>query len=234
MNIIDIVLLIIIFISIAFALYRGSVSALAGLAAAAISVVLAGMLYPSLVKAFSANQGIMQFLSTYTDADSLVGDYSLAMTPAAGLTETAIESIMKSVSLPAAVDAILRGNLQSLSLAVLGIVNVKDYVAHTVVMIVLQSICYVSCFFISFVALHTLINLIGHVFYYPLLRHGEALAAIFFGLLRGLIIVYVICLLVPIIQTVVPVKEVTNYFSQSTLCSVFFSNNSFRNLITGI
>ena len=234
MNIIDLFLLLILVASVIFSLYRGSVSSALGFFVSLLSLLLAGLFYPQLVHLLSRNKAVMQLLATYTDAGSLVGDYSLAMSPAAGLTGTALESVMKGVGLPIGIESLLRANMQSLSLAPFGLSTVNEYVSHTVVMAVIQSLSYTICFFLCFVVLHTVINAIGHTTYFPLLRHGESITAAIFGLLRGAVVVFVICQLTPIVLTVIPVRQVTALFSESSLMSFFYSNSAFHLIVNGV
>lgn len=100
--------------------YRGSVSSLLGLAACLISVVVAFFAGPQLASLLSANRGVTEMLATYTDAGSLVGDYSLATTQVSGMSAALIQTVLKSVSLPDSIAAILQSNLSSAAFASAG------------------------------------------------------------------------------------------------------------------
>lgn len=120
MNIMDLAILAVLFISVAFGFYRGSVSSLLGLAACLISVVVAFFAGPQLASLLSANRGVTEMLATYTDAGSLVGDYSLATTQVSGMSAALIQTVLKSVSLPDSIAAILQSNLSSAAFASAG------------------------------------------------------------------------------------------------------------------
>ena len=126
---------------------------------------------PQLASLLSANRGVTEMLATYTDAGSLVGDYSLATTQVSGMSAGLIQTVLKSVSLPDSIAAILQSNLSSAAFASAGMTTVNDYVSYTIVAVVLQSFSFVVCYFISFILLHAAVGLIGHVFYFPVLKH---------------------------------------------------------------
>ena len=61
--------------------------------------------------AHDADEQLM-LVGTYTDAGSLVGDYSLATTQVSGMSAALIQTVLKSVSLPDSIAAILQSNLR--------------------------------------------------------------------------------------------------------------------------
>lgn len=234
MSIFDIAILAVLFISVAFGFYRGSVSSLLGLAACLLSVVAAFYIGPQLASALSANQGVTEMLATYTDATSLVGDYALANTLVSGMSDALIQTVLKSVSLPDSIAAILRSNLSGAVFASAGMNTVNDYVAYTIVAVVLQSFSFVLCYFVCFVLLHGIVALIGHIFYFPVLKHFDGLAGGIYGLLRGVIVLYVLCLMVPVIRTIIPVDLLSRYLGESVLSPIFVSDGFFARIVTGL
>ena len=112
--------------------------------------------------------------------------------------------------------------------------TVNDYVSYTIVAVVLQSFSFVVCYFISFILLHAAVGLIGHVFYFPVLKHFDGLMGGVYGLLRGVITLYVLFLLVPVIRTIIPVDLLTRYLGQSALSTIFTSDGFFARIVTGV
>ena len=55
-----------------------------------------------------------------------------------------------------------------------------------------------------------------------------------YGLLRGVITLYVLFLLVPVIRTIIPVDLLTRYLGQSTLSAIFTSDGFFARIVTGV
>jgi len=233
MNIIDIALLIVLFVSIAFGVYRGAVSSLFGLAAGVLSFPLSMYLSPLLTQFLGSNRGVMELLSTYTDANTLVGNYSLATTTVAGMSEASIQAVINSLTLPDSILSILHSNMLQQIFSASGLVTVNDYVSYTIIVIALQAVCYAVCYLVVSTVLHFVISLLDHVFSFPVLKYLDGLVGGVFGLLRGMLILYVLFLLVPVVQTIVPIDLIADLFETSALSSIFSSNGFFIRVVTG-
>jgi len=234
MNIIDIAILVLLACSIIFAIYRGSVASLWGLAASVAAFPLTFLIAPYIASWLGSNRGIMEVLATYTDANALVGDYTLATTAVQGMSQSALQAVINSLSLPDTVLDILRTNMMQNVFASSGLTTVNDYVAYTIVATSLSSVCFVGTYAVCSTALHFVITLIDHVFRFPVLKHFDGLIGGVFGLLRGMLILYVLFLLVPVVLTIVPVSLVRSLFASSTLSGIFTSSGFFIRVVTGI
>ncbi|MBR6787783.1 MAG: CvpA family protein [Clostridia bacterium] len=233
MNIIDIVLLLLLFSSILFGMYRGSVASLWGLAASLVAFPLTFLIAPHIAAWLGANRGVMELLSTYTDANALVGDYTLATTAVQGISQSALQAVINSLTLPQSILGILESNMSQCVFASSGLVTVNDYVAYTIVAVSLKAVCFAGTYALCAIALHFAITLINHVFRFPVLKHFDGLVGGVFGLLRGMLILYVLSLLFPIVLTIIPVNLVKTLFDQSTLATVFSSSGFFIRVVTG-
>lgn len=233
MNIIDLLLLAVLFISVALAVYRGFLASLLGLLACLGSLLFAFLAGPSLAQILGGNQSVADLLATYTDAGSLLGDYSLSVIPVVAINDSLLETVMKNVTLPPLIQDILRQNL--LTGAFSGTAySVNEYVTATVVTVLLQAGSFMLCYFACFLALHVLINLVDHVFYFPVLRHFDWLMAAVMGALRGIVVVWVLLLAVPIVRMMIPFDLLETYLSQSRLLPLIDSDAFFLRVIHGL
>ena len=233
MNAIDIAILIIIAISVLFAVYRGFLASLMGLAAALLSLGGAFVLGPRAASWLAANTGLPSIFATYMDVSSLVGDSSLAATAVQNISGTALDAVMKSVNIPECIETLLYSNLQNASFASVGLTTVNEYISATIVSAALQVGGFAASFLACFVVLHALISLVWHVHDLPVLRHGDAVIAAVFGLLRGMLLLYVLFLLLPLIRTAIPVDMLQRYLAQSSLSPLFTSDGFFIRVVTG-
>lgn len=233
MNIIDIALLLILFCSILFGMYRGSVATLWGLVASVAAYPLTLWISPYLAAWLGSNRGVMELLSTYTDANALVGDYTLATTAVQSISPSALQAVINSLELPQDILGILESNISQRAFASSGLVTVNDYVAYTIVAVSLKAVCFVCTYALCSTALHFVITLIDHVFRFPVLKHFDGLVGGVFGALRGMLILYVLSLLFPIVLTIIPVSLVSSLFEQSALANVFSSSGFFIRVVTG-
>ena len=219
--------------SIIFGIYRGSVAALWGLAASVAAYPLTLLLSPHIAAWLGSNQAIMELLATYTDANALVGDYTLATTAVQGISSSALQAVINSLTLPQSILDILESNMTQCAFAASGLVTVNDYVAYTIVAVSLKAVCFVCTYALCSLALHFVITLINYVFRFPTLKMFDGLVGGVFGLLRGMLILYVLSLLIPLVLTIVPVNLVKQLFDQSTLANVFTSTGFFIRVATG-
>lgn len=233
MNIIDIALLLILFGSIVFGVYRGAVASLWGLAASLLAFPLTFLISPHIAAWLGANRGVMDLLATYTDANALVGDYTLATTAVHTISQSALQAVINSLTLPQSILGILESNISQCVFAASGLTTVNDYVAYTIVAVTLKAVCFACTYAMCSIFLHAIITMTNHVFHFPVLKHLDGPVGGVFGLLRGMLILYVLSLLFPIILTIIPVSLVKTLFDQSTLANVFSSAGFFIRVVTG-
>jgi len=233
MNTIDIIILVIVAASVIYGFYRGFVQTILSVACCLLSVLLAFTFGPKLAAAVSNYQGVSSSLATYTDAVARVGDYELASVPVSQLNDGIIGQVLSSVTLPAPIASILENNLKGQVFSGTGLNTVNDYVSNTVVAVAINVLSFIVCFAVSYLILSIVISLIQHVFKLPLLRQLDWLAGGIFGLVRGVLIVYVLFLLIPVVSTILPIDTFNDLVAQSTLAPIFQSDGFFAGVIAG-
>ena len=95
--------------------------------------------------------------------------------------------------------------------------------SQTIVNVSLSILSFLICFLGCYIVASFLIHLICYVFELPVLRHLDALMGGVFGLARGVLLLFIFFALVPIIQAVVPVQQLTDVFTASRLAPLFES-----------
>gem|GEM_PF-1065003 len=233
MNITDLFFLLVIFVSAAFALYRGFISSLLGAAVCVLSLAFAFWTGPSVARFLAANQGLGSMIATYTDAGSLIGDYALAHTPVYALNTQALESALKSISLPEEMQSVLQSGLQQAIQSGDMSLTVNNAVTNVVVWTVLRISSFILCFFAGLVIGHFLINLISHVFPFPILVHFDSLLACILGIARGVMVVYVILMAIPLIRTFIPFDPVSRILDQSRAIALIGDTAAFIRIAAG-
>ncbi len=233
MNIIDIIILVILGVSMIYGVYRGFVHTLLSVACCLLSVLIAFAFGPRLSAIVSNSKGVSSTLATYTDAVARVGDYDLAAANVSQLSDSLVNQVLESVSLPQSIQNILRSNLSNQTFAGTGLSTVNDYVSNTVVAVAINILCFLACFALSYVVLSLLLSLIQHVFRLPLLRQLDWLAGGAFGLMRGALLLYALFLVVPLLSTIIPLDAFNELLSQSALSPIFQSDGLFARVISG-
>ncbi len=231
MNIVDIVILAILGLSILVGLYRGFISSVASMGGCLLSLGLSFWLSPKLAAAIQNNPEILKTLVSYTDAATKIGDQTLASTSVASLTQGTITDILDKVSLPVPLNTLLQSNLENKVFGVTA--DVGSYVSQTIVGAILNVICFILCFVVLMLVLHFLLNFLKVVFKFPVLKQLNAIAGGALGLLRGVLLCFVAFALLPLIQTLLPVKDVNLLVEQSALAPLFNSGNLILAIMKG-
>ncbi|NLD35041.1 MAG: CvpA family protein [Clostridiales bacterium] len=232
MNIVDIIILLVVGISVIYGFYHGFIQTVANLAAALLSIGAAFLFGPRVAGLFMANTGLTGLLSTYTDAVVRVGDYDLASSQVASITQSTIDTILRSVKLPQPLADVLQQNLSTRAFQSTGVTTVNGYVSGTIIAAAVQVLSYLLVFVAAYLVLTFLISLIRHVADFPILKQLDWLAGGAFGLARGVVFVYLLLLLVPLVSTIVPTEGVAQLIAQSSLAHLFSGDGFFVRVIS--
>ena len=231
MNIIDGILLFILAISVVYGFYHGFIQSVASLVALGLSILSGFMFGPALARLFSGNQTISGLMVNMTDAVARVGDYDLASSPVNQVSGSLMDTVLNSVSLPGSIEQALRNNIVTQAFRQNGLTTVNDYVSNTIVNTAISILSFLVCFAAAYLILTLLLSLIRHVFEYPILRQLDWLAGGAFGLLRGAALCYLLVLLIPLIQVIVPGGQFTNLMESSALAGWFTNEGLFMKVI---
>lgn len=233
MNIIDGILLLILAISVVYGLYHGFIQSVASLVGVGLSI-LSGLIFgPALSRLLSGSPAVTGVLANYSDAVARVGDYELASSQVSGVSGSMLDTILKSVSLPAPIEAALRDNIVTRAFQGQGLNTVNEYVSNTLVHTAISILCFLACFLAAYLIIMLITSLIRHVFEFPILRQLDWLAGGLFGLARGAVICYLIVLLIPLIEVIVPDGQFTKYLQTSSIANLFRSDGLFMRIING-
>ena len=232
MNLFDMLIWAVVLLSVIYALYRGFVRSVLSQAALLLSMLLALPISAVPARALQADTGFTSMLITYTDAVARVGDYDLAHTPVTGINDETIAQVLENVGLPGPLSALLERNLLR-GRNIESDRTINDYVQGAVVSSAITVICYLGCVFALYFLLSLALSLIAHVFPFPLLRVLDWAAAAVFGTVRGLTLVCLLYLLVPLLSTVVPLDAFHQALGQSALSPAFLSDAFFASILGG-
>lgn len=218
-NIVDWIILAVIVVSVIYGLYRGFINGVLSVAALIGSAVLSFALCGDLAAWLQQNKTLVDTLMYYTDAGSRISNLDLSLLPVSQVTENALSQILQNANLPSAFEMAFVGSFSSAEQSV----NIAQLLSQTIVNVSLTILSFLICFLLSYVVSTFIIHLIGYVFELPVLRHLDALAGGLFGLLRGVLLVFIFFAIVPIVLAVVPVNFVSDTIAASQLAPYFDS-----------
>ena len=220
MNIIDIVIVAVIAISVIHGMYRGFICGVLSVAALMASAAIAFAVSGDMAAWLQGNKTLVDTLMYYTDAGSRISDLSLSLLPASGVSQSALYSILESARLPQAFQSAFLTQLEGASASV----TVSQLLSQTIVSVSISILSFLICFSVSYVVMVFVVHLIGYVFELPVLKHLDSLIGGLFGFARGVLLVFIFFMLVPIVLAVVPIDLVQNMIDTSRLAPMFDSN----------
>lgn len=218
-NIVDWMILAVIAVSFIYGLYRGFINGVLSVAAFIGSALLAFSLCGDLAAWLQQNKTLVDTLIYYTDAGSRINNLDLSLLPVSQVTESALTQILQSANLPSAFEEAFISSFASADAAT----NIAQLLSQTIVSVSLSIISFLICFFVAYVVLTILLHLVSYVFELPVLRHLDSLIGGMFGIIRGVMMVFILFALVPIVLAVIPVDIVSETIAASQLAPYFDS-----------
>ncbi len=232
-NYVDYGIIAIVAISVIFGLYRGFLASLLDAGGGIVAFLGSFWLYPKIEAWIKGNKAIINSLLSYTDALTRVGDQTLAATTVNNLPPETIKDIISRVKLPAPLSGILQSNLENNVFSASGLNTVSDYVSQTVLSVSIKVISFIAAFILLYLFLSIAVNVIRIVFKLPVLKQMDTLAGGLFGFLRAMLICYVLLALVPLVETVIPLKQVNELIQTSTFARYFNNGNLIMSIVEG-
>lgn len=231
MNIVDGILLFVMAISVIYGFYHGFIQSVASLFALGISIAGGLMFGPQLSRLLYSNQQVRGLLANFSDAVVRVGDYELASSPVTRASGNVLETVLGSVSFPKPIEDLLRDNIITRAFQADGLATVNDYVSSTLIQAILSVVSFLLCCLLVYLAFSFLISILRHVFEFPILRQLDGLAGGLFGLARGAVICYLLVLLLPLIQVVIPDERIPDYLRTSRIADIFRNDGFLMRII---
>ena len=229
MNLFDLIIMAVLALSVVYAIYRGAVQTVLNTGALILAVLLAYPLSVPLSDAVAGNTAITSQLLTYTDALARVGDIELANTPVTGIAPETVEQVIDSVGLPEALTLILRRNMES-GARITSDRTVNDYVQSAVLASAIRILSFLLCVFGLYLVLALVISLFNYVFHFPLVRGVDWAVSALFGLARGAMLASLLFLLVPLLQTAIPLDIFRDVLAGSSLAGRFMNPSFFTGI----
>ena len=224
MNIIDILILTIIGVSVIFGMHRGFISGVLSMAALIGAAVLALMTSGELAAWLKSNETLVETLMYYTDAGSRISSLDLSLMSVSQVGESTLAQILASAKLPAAFESAFVSAVAAASASMsASAMTMAELLSQTIVNVSISILSFLICFFLSYVVATFVIHLIQYVFELPVLRHLDALIGGMFGLVRGVLLVFILFALIPIVLAVAPVELIEELIAASRLAPMFDS-----------
>jgi len=227
MNLLDLAALLIFAMFIFAGLYRGFLYNVLSIGAFMVSW-LVGLAFMGLgsaaVKGSESLYGMMLY---YAEGSEYVKDAELARTTISSLSADQLKSIIDGAGLPYPMGKAVTHNIAVEAFANQNITTLGDYFNQTIVSVFINILVFLAIFFIVRGILAFSINGVDYARVLPQLRSGDALLGAGLGLVRGILALFVIFMLLPIVLTILGGFDVVSQLVDNSLLSSFFYRSNF-------
>jgi uncharacterized membrane protein required for colicin V production len=233
-NLIDIAIIAIIGLSVAYGIYSGLLSSVMNIVGLVVAWVCAFLMYSSLSQWIIENTQLLQQIVHYTEGASNITSLETARTLVDSVSESFVAQAVRDANFPWPFNNMLYENIIGQVYAPQGLLTFEDYFNYTLAYAALNIISFLLIL-ITVYLLFTMLNvLLSYVMKLPVLRQFDSLLGGGFGLIRGVFIVFVIFMLVPVVLAVVPVDLVQEMIDESRLASFFYEGNFILSAIKSV
>lgn len=229
---IDIVIIVILAIALLAAYYRGTVYAALSLLLTVISFFLALALCSPLAGLVKKQGNIYASMLYYFEGHEYISKSSVEMVHASvdSVSDATLEILLDKADMPVPFASKVLKNVRARAYQKRDIYSLGDYFNETVVDVVMNLILLLLLFAVIRPVLGFFLKLIDYSREgMRVLREFDALVSSGIGLLHGIMLVFILFMIVPVVLTVLPVMG--KYIDDSVLGGFFYRANLFLPLI---
>lgn len=234
MNIFDVIILAILGVSLISGMYKGFLAS--GLTIIGFIAAWVGAMhfYPQLSAAVQSNSELMGMLHYYLDAGALFETGAMGEKLVGAISQTELAQAAASLKLPAIITDAFQQNVLAQSFAALDMATLADYLGQTICGAAINVLSFLIMFVVSYMVSLLLVNLLNHVFRFPILRHLDWLLGGAFGLVRGAVIAALVFSLVPMAVSMLPLEVTEELVNNSFFYDFFSKNNILASLVESV
>ena len=223
---IDVAILIVFILCILAGYYRGTIYAAINIGITVLSFFLARLMVPAAAgivkKSDTLYKGMLYYFEgyEYISASSVERVHDIATaTP-----DEELDYLIENANMPLPFGKAVWKNIHGLAYAKKGIVTLGDYFNQTIVDVVINILSLLLLFIIIRLAIGWALSAadfsVGGL---PVMKRYDALFSCGIGFLHGVVLLYIIFLIVPVVLAVVP--RIGNYLEASKLGGFFYHMN---------
>lgn len=232
MNFIDIAILLVLGITILGGLYRGFVSTVYNVGATIISLIVGRICIPLVSSLVKGSADLFNMMLYYTEGSEYVAitDVELTRTSIASISSDQLHTVLQNADMPIPMDRCVIKDIASEAFRDSGVTTLGDYFNQTIVCVVINILAMVLVFAVVRLLLGFVIRGIEYGRGgFPVLTRGDGIIGAGLGLIHGVLLLFAIFLLVPVMLTVLP--KLYEFLSESFFGEFFYQANFLLALI---
>lgn len=224
MNILDILILLVLFFCLLAGMHKGFISSLLSTVGFVGSWFGARALYERIANIALSNSTLMAVLSQYLEPASFFNNSTQAAMTVTEVVSGGEQAIQAAVAPVAGKISVIsrafEANIRNQAFTKLNIFSLSDYLDQTIWQAVFNVLAFLVAFLVLYALVSLVVNLLDHVIPFPVLRMFDWLAGGAFGLVRGVVLVVLILCVLPSIVTLVSPELTQSLISESQLYGI--------------
>jgi len=232
MNVLDFLILGILGISMIAGAYKGFVDSVLNLLSFFLcwigTIVFSPMLSSYIIE---RHPYLLQTLITFSEGALRIDSVFERALPVSAINVDRILELVNEARFPYPFDRILLANLQNEVFPHLQ--TLGEYFNHTIALVILNILSFIAIYFALRIVFYILISVAKGIVGLPVLKQFDGILGAGLGLLRGILIVSLVFLALPVVMTVVPVDLIGSFVETSLLADFFIEFNIFTMFLSG-
>lgn len=234
MNLVDVFIIIGIAVCILIGVYKGFLHSLLGIGAFLVSWLLSVILGPLVARSINKSYDLLNTLSIYIEGADSLGSIDNAKIPVNGLSDIKLDSIIDNANIPQPFPQLIKLNIKSQAFESAGMKTLGDYTNQTLSIVLINILAFFIIFIIARIVLQFFINGYDSTWNLPIINQYDSLLGGSFGLINGILFLFVIFILVPTFLAIQPTKIIQQYLDSSLLGGFFYKSNFLLNSMRGV
>lgn len=234
MNLLDFAILAVLALFVLSGIYKGFVYNAIEILFFVICTVFALLLTPMISSRVEASDTIYNAMLYYTEGAENIKDVEYRKKNISEISNAELEEIYVQSDAAYPMDERIRENIADEAYESKGISNLGDYFNTTMVIVTINILVFLVLFGTLRLILGFILGWWNYANKLPQLKKAELPAAIGAGLIRGVLAVFLLFMLCPLVLTVLPFDVVSELVENSKLAHFFYYSNFLLGLIPGV
>lgn len=216
-------------INLFIGLYNGFLVTILHIIAYLGSWILGFIFYPVLSKYIIANTNLLEKIAYYTDVSSRLVDFQHRQLGVESLNGEQLATIVEKSQIPQPFGKAILANATNESL--INLQTLGEYFDYTIAKVIIGILSFFIIFFVVRFIFTIIIGIVKTIRDIPILKQLDTLAGAGLGLVRGLLVLYIIFSILPLLTTIAPVDILLDLIESSKFAPFFYKTNILINFI---
>ncbi|MGI6316653.1 MAG: hypothetical protein ACOX17_08335 [Christensenellales bacterium] len=231
MNLIDLAVLGFLTLMALVGWYQGLIRATSMSAAGLVCLLIAALFFGLTARSIASDGEILKQLLYYAEGSEMLGGIRVSGLRAGKVSSVLLERITAGewtdpmMPLPAHLARVFTENVEHAIFAPFGAETLGHYLSYTVAHMTINLVSFTAVYALAFTVSVLIIRGCDSVFRFPKLRILDGPAGAVMGLATGYVLLNVLFLLLPVVQSYLPIAIIYDLVDDSVCCRLFLDSN---------